>query len=294
VKTYKPIFIIGSYRGGTSLMFRLLSESSELWSLYREADFIWKKFFSSEQESAGTPLFQKVDKNYFKCITNPGQRFDYHDERKYQEHNYHYSAYSNYALGYLGRIKFIRKQAPIILDFINIFNFIWKTMFIGTYRFIDKTPPNSYRIELLQSMYPDAKFIYLVREREANVQSLISAWTHPKKFKFAYRKYLTKGKKINIEGYSGKVWKFFITPGFESYLEDKTIREVCEFQYDNVHQFIQDSLSKLDPKQYIKVNFEDLLAKPDEFMQQVCEFAEISYSPEMKKLVKRMPEVNKS
>lgn len=294
MKTYKPIFIIGSYRGGTSLLFRLLSESKELWSLYRESDFIWQKFFRDPREKADTVLLERVDDLYFRSLTKTGQIVNLDEERGIFDKHYNYSVYNSYFLGYLGRVRFLRERLSCVLDLINLFNYLYKSLFVKDYRLIDKTPNNSYRIEFLQALYPDAKFIYLVRNREANVKSLISAWTHKSKFKFAYRAYLTEGLKFDIQGYLGNVWKFFISPDFENYLQGKSITEVCEFQYDNVHEFIENSLTKLDSSQYLKVNFEDLLTKPDSFMQQLCDFAEIDYSSKMCKLVQKMPEVNKA
>lgn len=292
MKTYKPVFILGSYRGGTSLLFRLLSESKELWSLYRESDFMWKKFFRHPDEKADTMLFEQLADGNFKNLSKTSQIVNPREEREYFDNHYNFSSYDNYALGYLGRVRFLREKLPCILSFINCLNYLYKIITVKNYRFIDKTPPDSYRVNLINAIYPDAKYIYLIRKKEANVKSLISAWTHKSKFRFAYRGYLTKGLKLDIAGYSGKVWKFFIEPNFQNYLQNKSIKEVCEFQYDDVHQHIQNALKELDPKQYMQVSFEDLLDDPNLVMQNICDFIDIPYDSKMQKLVETMPEVN--
>ncbi len=292
MKTYNPVFIIGSYRGGTSLLFRLLSESDDLWSLYRESDFMWQQFFRHHDEKADTVIFEKLEDGNFKNLTKSSWPVNPKDMRKVFDKRYDVCAYPNYAWGYLSRIRFLREKMPWLFNFMNSINYVWKVLFVGSYRFIDKTPPNAYRINFINAMYPDAKFIYLVRNREANIKSLISAWTHKSKFQFLYRKYLTTS--LNIKDYAGKLWKFFITPGFENYTEGKSLREVCEFQYDDVHEHIQKSLAELDSAKYIKVNFEEFLASPDIEMKKICDFVEVDYSSKMQKLVHNMPEVNKS
>ena len=88
METHKPVFIIGSFRGGTSLLFRLLSESNEFWSLYRESNFMWQSWHRDTRESADTLYlndndFKESDRNYFDNL-------------------YHFSSFDNYFLGFLG------------------------------------------------------------------------------------------------------------------------------------------------------------------------------------------------
>lgn len=293
MQTYKPVFIIGSYRGGTSLLFRLLSESEELYSLYRESNHMWQKYHRHSVETSDTVILQKTSSGFFKNLVTGKAAWRVDQEREYFDNHYHYSSYSNYALGYLGRVRFLREVLSPILDLINILNYCCKKIALEKYRFVDKTPPNIYRIAFLKAVYPDAKFIYLVRDREANIKSLINAWTHSRKFTYKYREYLTKGLNLNISGYAGKVWKFFIPLHWQKFL-DKSIEEVCAYQYDDAHAAARADFAAMDSSQYLQVNFEDLLAAPDKIMYEICEFAEITYSSKMMQLVKNMPEVNKS
>ena len=67
----KPVFIIGSYRGGTSLLFRLLSESKELWSMYRESNHIWQSYHRDLKESSDTVYFEELENgNFLNTNTN--------------------------------------------------------------------------------------------------------------------------------------------------------------------------------------------------------------------------------
>ena len=285
MKTQSPVFIIGSFRGGTSLLFRLLSESSQLWSLYRESNFMWQPWHSDPRETADTLYLQADD------IKN--------EDRDYFDKHYHFSSYDNYLLGFLGRVKFLREKLKWLFDLINIFNFAYKFIKLqlcrqNSYRFIDKTPPNAFRISFLEKLYPDAKFIYLQREAEANIESLVQAWNAPKRFQFKYRKYLNEkiGSEPNIEGYEGSVWKFAMPNGFEEFWSGYKLEDICKFQYQKTHEAINISLSQIEQEKYIKINFEDLLSEPDKTMSQICDFISIDYDKSMKKLVAEMPSVN--
>lgn len=214
-------------------------------------------------------------------------------DREHFDKHYHYSAYGSYTLGYLGRVKFLREGLPCILGLINSCNYFWKFMVHGSYRIIDKTPPNAYRVSYLEALYPDAKFIYLTRNKADNVRSLKNAWTHKRKFKFPYRKYLTKDHKLNIEGYAGDVWKFNIPENWQDYI-NRPLEQVCEHQYDDLHQKARDAFTQMNQSKWIEVSFEDLLANTEAEIKQLCEFVEIKYSPAMQEIVQEMPLVNET
>ncbi|NQY81382.1 MAG: sulfotransferase [Candidatus Caenarcaniphilales bacterium] len=285
METHKPVFIIGSFRGGTSLLFRLLSESNEFWSLYRESNFMWQSWHRDTRESADT-LY--LNENDFK-----------ESDRNYFDNHYHFSSYDNYFLGFLGRVKFLRHKLKYLFNLINTFNYIYKFIKLKlknqqSYRFIDKTPPNSFRIQFLAKLYPDAKFIYLKRSAEANINSLMKAWNAPRRFQFKFREYLNErmGGGPKIKGYSGKVWKFAMPEGFKEFWRGHDLKEICEFQYHKTHEAINSSLKEINDDKYIEISFEDFLTNPDNKMEELCDFIDISYSKQMRKLVKEMPRVN--
>ena len=181
--------------------------------------------------------------------------------------------------------------AVLILALINFVNFWIKNFRLKDYRIIDKTPPNIFRVDYLARLYPDAKFIYLTRDANENVSSLISAWCHKKKFKYSYRDYL--GGKLELKDCMSPVWKFYIP---EDFSEDKyfcePVEEVCIEQWLSAHKAAQESFAKMDKEKYIQVKFEDLLSRPDSIMQEICDFIEVDYSDKLKQIVKAMPASN--
>lgn len=296
LEIYKPVFIIGSFRGGTSLLFRLLSESDELWSLYRESNHMWQPWHRDKRETADTVYLTDKD-------IKPG-------DREYFDKHYHFSAYDNSSLGELSRIRLLRNTLKPLFNLINIFNYAYKYLKLSiyesflntqpternsknlTYRIIDKTPPNCFRIEYLAALYPEAKFIYITRNGLDNTSSLMNAWRSKKKFQFKYRKYLQERiAPLNIKGYEGDVWKFAMPEGWEKYI-NKTLAEVCAFQWFKTHEAALNSLEKLRAEQFTTIKFEDLMQNPKEEIKNLCDFLEIKLSPKMNEIIKEMPLVN--
>ena len=286
-----PVFIIGSYRGGTSLLFRLLSESEELWSMYRESNHIWQSYHRDSQAKSDVVYFEKLDNGKF-LNKNTGEEIkDFENKRRIFDLAYHYSTYNNYILGYLGRVKFIREGLPFILGLINYFNYFYKAFTMDKYRVVDKTPPNIFRIDYLAKLYPDAKFVYLTRDANENISSLISAWKHKSKFQYPYRDYL--GGNLELSDCDSKVWKFFIPENFhEQDYKGKSVVSVCADQWLSAHKAALESFSKMDKSKFIQIKFEDLLSRPKTVMQEICNFTEVELSEKMNKIIEEMPAVN--
>jgi hypothetical protein len=301
LQIHKPVFIIGSFRGGTSLLFRLLSESDELWSLYRESNHMWQPWHRDPRETADTVILKAEDVK--------------EGDREHFDRHYHFSAYNNQILGELSRIRFLRNRLSLVFNLINVFNYLckWLKLWIfkrqsdgkpGTYRIIDKTPPNCFRVEYLAKLYPDAKFIYITRDGLDNTSSLMNAWRSKQKFQFRYRKYLEEYLKplegvqgsrsvkyFDIDAYQSDVWKFAMPPGWEAY-RDKTLAEVCAFQWLKTHEYALNSLSELAPERVIRFKFEDLMAEPHRSIEKLCSFLDIEFTWNMQKIVNEMPLVN--
>jgi hypothetical protein len=287
----KPVFIIGSYRGGTSLLFRLLSESKELWSMYRESNHIWQSYHRDLKESSDTVYFEELENGNFLNTNTNEEIKDLEEKKILMDLAYHYSTYNSYILGYLGRVKLLREGVSWVLDLINYINYIYKVMNIVNYRIVDKTPPNIFRIDFLANLYPDAKFIYLTRDGNDNINSLISAWCHKSKFQYPYRKYL--GGNLKLKDCDSKVWKFFIPKGFkEENYKDQSIASVCSDQWLLAHEAAQRSFEKIDSSRFIQVKFEDLLSRPKSVMKDICSFIDIDFSKKLEKIIEEMPPVN--
>ena len=77
-------------------------------------------------------------------------------------------------------------------------------------RLIDKTPRNALRVPFVDALFPDARYVFLVRDGRDNVNSLINAWRTPR-----YRTYRLPDPHA-IPGADPNWWKFVLYPGWEA------------------------------------------------------------------------------
>jgi hypothetical protein len=128
----------------------------------------------------------------------------------------------------------------------------------GSRPYLDKFPRMVLRADYLHALYPDARFVYIVRDGRAATSSLITGWRTGGKFGKGIRLPLP----LSIEGYAGDVWKFLVPPGWEAYTSGRTLAEVCAFQWAASNRILLDARDRIGPERFIAVRYEDLVADP--------------------------------
>ncbi len=135
-------------------------------------------------------------------------------------------------------------------------------------RFLEKTPKNALRVSFLQALYPDAKFIYLVREPVANTASIIDAWqsghfvTYP-----------------NLPGWQAN-WSLLLPPGWQS-MRNRPLADIAAFQWAQANTHASQELAKLDPAQVLPVTHHEFLADPQHTINRIFNFAELTPQPDL-------------
>jgi len=115
--------------------------------------------------------------------------------------------------------------------------------------FINKWPRNSLRMDLLAALFPRVFFVHMTRNRDAMISSICRARAA-----------------ICQEG-SG--W-FSVKPdGYQEILELEELTQV-RWQIDTIGEKIADSSSRIDKARITRVTYEDLVACPESVAQQVA------------------------
>jgi hypothetical protein len=133
-------------------------------------------------------------------------------------------------------------------------------------RFLEKTPKNALRIPFFDKVFPDARYVFLWRDPEENVSSIIDAWraggwvTYPQ-----------------LPGWDGP-WSLLLPPGWQG-LKGKPVHEVAAYQWATTNQTIMDDLEALPAERRHVVRYADFVADPAAVVRGIADFAGIAVDP---------------
>ncbi len=132
-------------------------------------------------------------------------------------------------------------------------------------RMLEKTPKNSLRVSLLNRIFPDALFIYLVRNPRENISSIIDAWN--------------SGRFVTYPNLVGrnKPWSLLLPPGWQQYHE-APVEEIAAFQWRSANEAILRELGKLDRSRWTAVSYGQQLDSAERTLARLCHFCDISTS----------------
>jgi hypothetical protein len=123
------------------------------------------------------------------------------------------------------------------------------------------------RINLLfDKVFPDARYVFLWRDPEENVSSIIDAWraggwvTYPQ-----------------LPGWDGP-WSLLLPPGWQG-LKGRPVEAVAAYQWATTNQTIMDDLEALPAERRHVVRYADFVADPAAVVAGIAAFAGIAVDP---------------
>jgi hypothetical protein len=201
-----PIFVLGSPRSGTTMVFTILAASASVNGLAGEGHFLWDLYHGENEHG------------WESQATRPDE-IATHERRALR----------------------------------------WTIAQLADGRtYLDKTPRNSLQVPYLHTLFPDARFVVLIRDGRAVVSSLINGWRDTGGM-FPGR---VMPVPIAIDGYAGERWKFLAPPGWESYATGHTLEEVCAFQWVSCMEALLAARAQIDPDRWVEVRYEGFTADP--------------------------------
>ena len=274
LKIKKPVIIIGCPRSGTSLLFTILSTSKHLWSLYRESNDIWENFYTFTGKEFKNEVLTHEDLD--------------EESKNFLLKEFHKYSFNNYYIGYFVREYLLKNNSlkPLELPIIQM-NLLYKNLFKREYKLIEKTPKNCFRISFIDKLFNNCKFIFLKRDGRANINSLIEGWKS--KGKYIRRKNLPIP--LNIKGYSGEGWNFVMPPNWENYV-NKSLEEVCAFQWISSNRAAVEGLKEIEENRKCTITYEELSNNTYPTIKKLCDFIDIPFSRNLRKISEHPPEVN--
>lgn len=243
----RPIIIIGCNRSGTTLLFNNLSAHPKAWSLYIEGQDVFHRHFPIDPE-AGELVSASPSAEQVTGIRN---------ELYVRSHNK--EAFKDTPLVRHIPIKLIQRP-------------VGRWYKPASVRLVEKTPANSLRVPMLHGLFPDARFLFLVRRGEDVVSSLMEGWKNWSHTGPTWR--YTK-------------WHYLAPPGWQTF-RTRRLEEICAFQWVQSTLLAWQSLNQLPQGTFMLLKHEELMSRPREEYARILEFCELSPSPYFQGIVDRI------
>jgi len=282
-----PVFIVGAPRSGTSLLFHVLRTSQDFWSLPSEGFHIWNSVchpslrgWSSEECHDPDVLSGEDRKNirrryeeqsmpawFWRHLVSPARiwRFNTKTSEKTAR----------------------RLQGKLYIDLATALYRLNPASRIIRRRLLDKSLNNCLRLELVKSVFPGAKFIYLQRRGLESVRSLINGWLNPYRF-YTFH----PPRPITLSGYSGEGWKFVMPDGWHEF-DGRHLVELCTWQWRRCHECIL-AFREKNRALFTEVRFEDLVSNPTRELERLAGFIDVPFEKFRPFLGHELPAINRS
>lgn len=132
-------------------------------------------------------------------------------------------------------------------------------------RVLEKTPKNCLRVPFLRALWPDARFVVLLRRPEATIGSMIDAWQSGRFVTYPY-----------LPGWNGPPWSLLLVPGWRE-LAGRPIEDIAAYQWAKTIEILLDDLAGVPPSQVLAVRYETFLEDTRSTIARICEFAGLGW-----------------
>ncbi len=238
----KPIFILSAPRAGSSYLFEIMRRMQGVASLKTENSPLWFRVFPY-----GETLSTISDYIGLEQFSPPKGKL----------------------MRGLIALKLLSKGEGI-----NIYkNFIMGRNITG---YVEKTISNCFHLSVIDKIFPDALYIYLIRDGRANVSSMIEAWNT----------YVKVGIPPLPKEASVRYWSFAMPPYWHNHLE-KPIEEICAWSWVEHNKYVLNHFDQQpSSNRLMTLRYEDLLKEPRSIIGQISDFTELQVSDSVLNYVK--------
>jgi hypothetical protein len=239
-----PIIIIGCNRSGTTLLFRNLGAHPALWSLYIESQDIFYRHYPIQPDEGDriidgpTPLVVENIYRYF---------FDHTNNKEFFKDTFGIRSLPGKL--FQRPLMSIFKKRPL--------------------RIVEKTPANCLRIPFLQKLFPDAKFIFVIRRGEDVVSSLMEGWKN--------------WSQIDSKEWHLTKWHYIVPPGWQDW-RNRSLQEICAFQWCESNRIAWADLNRCGCD-FIMAKHEDLMLDPQNQYDRILNFCQLPPSQYFKTVI---------
>ena len=232
----RPLIVLAAPRSGSSLLFETLLQSPDLYSVGRE----------SHRQFESLPALRPEARGYD----------------------------SNRLLAADATPEIAAKLKRLFLDELRDRDGKALPADAKSFRLLEKTPKNALRVPFLNAVFPDALYVYLYRDPEENLSSLIEGWQSGRFVMYP-----------NLPGWSGLPWSYLLVPGWRE-LAGASIASIVAKQWRTTQKTLLDDLEALPPERVFALGYRDFIAEPERHVREICAFAGVRWD---KKLPSTLP-----
>lgn len=245
----RPIFLIAPPRSGSTFLFELIRRFQNVWAWKFEMDEVWWNYFPLERQTVPSDHLSAEE-----CTPRV--------VRALRRDFYRYSLWEREARGEPCGLK--------------------EKLGLRRIRYLDKTIANCFHLGFLKKAFPDAFFLFLVRDGRANVSSMLEGWNLRDRFeRVPLRKYIPAGVAVQH-------WCYPAPPGWEKML-DRPLEEVCAWSWREHIETAARDLESVPAERQLRLKYEDLVAAPQEIAQQVSTCCQLNWQEETAEFISNKP-----
>jgi len=216
----RPVFILAPPRSGSTLLFECLARTGAF-HLPAEADLYWWRIW---------PYGRTAEPSDF---VGEGDASERQLDRLFR---------TLYRQAVIARIK----QRGGMIDPRHL---------IGTakIRYLDKTIANCFHLEVLDRFFPDARFVFLVRDPRASIASMIEGWPYLERFGKAQLTPILQ----RLEPRTIEHWTYPAPPGWQEVV-GRPLVEICAWSWRRHVEAVLEHFERR-PRPLIRVTYEQLM-----------------------------------
>lgn len=155
---------------------------------------------------------------------------------------------------------------------------------------VEKTCANSLRVHFVRSLFPQAKFLFIIRDGRDVVASARLRWNAKLDWRYTFRKVMYVPKSdlphYAVSYAKNRLFRMFAGQGrlatwgpryshIQEHLSELTLEQVCAHQWSESVRKADADLQQLPAEQFLTIKYEELTADPDTVMTRIASFLEI-------------------
>jgi len=247
----KPVFIVGYYKSGTSLLRGLFDSHPEVAVLATESSH-FSIFVKKYKEFSRAKKTEQISRRWLKKLITPSGKPPFWVLGKPWNGRFdNYLRFVAYLRWFSKKYKNNNLLCCVAVSYWAVMQKKKQNKNIAVKYWMEKTPTNEFYVRNIIDKYPRAKFIHVLRDPRAIIASILKI-----------RKERDIGSKIRFV---------------------KKLKDLFYFFYHLIkigqsYNMGKKSLKKLGKKNYLFLKYEDLVEFPEKELKRTCKFLGIKYS----------------